>query len=158
MHSKVIDGVSFDKINANRATNDKAVIKRKLVLLEKLMMDFLHIEEPKTENCKIAPEQFIAENVGLNIESVRNDMDFYNQMLDDLEDRTIKDGSKLLNPDNRLSLVTLVAYTIENDIDLDKWMLEYAKNNDTYFMDQKKNYLHMKQELEKYLNKKVVAS
>lgn len=158
LHSKVIDGVSFDKINANRATKDKAVIKRKLVLLEKLMMDFLHIEEPKTENCKIAPEQFIAENVGLNIESVRNDMDFYNQMLDDLEDRTIKDGSKLLNPDNRLSLVTLVAYTIENDIDLDKWMLEYAKNNDTYFMDQKKNYLHMKQELEKYLNKKVVAS
>ena len=115
------------------------------------MRDFLHIEE-------VASEQFIAENVGLNIESVRNDMDFYNQMLDDLEDRTIKDGSKLLNPDNRLSLLTLVAYTIENDIDLDDWMLEYAKNNDTYFMDQKKNYLHMRQELEKFLNKKVVAA
>ena len=157
LHSKVIGGVSFDEINANRATKDKAVIKRKLVLLEKLMMDFLHIEEPKTENCKIAPEQFIAGNVGLNIESVRNDMDFYNQMLDDLEDRTIKDGSKLLNPDNRLSLVALVAYSIEIDIDLDEWMLEYAKNNNTYFIDQQKNFLHMKQDLEKYLGKKEVA-
>ena len=46
---------------------------------------------------------------------------------------------------------------VENDIDLDDWMLEYAKNNDTYFMDQKKNYLHMRQELEKFL-KKVVAA
>lgn len=157
LHGKVIDGVSFDEINTNRATKDKAVIKRKLVLLEKLMRDFLHIEEVEKENHEVAPEQFIAENVGLNIESVRNDMDFYNQMLDDLEDRTIKDGSKLLNPDNRLSLLALVAYSIEMEIDLDDWMLEYARDNNTYFMDQRKNFLHMKQDFEKYL-KKVVAA
>ncbi|WP_368273644.1 hypothetical protein [Enterocloster bolteae] len=158
LHSKVVDGVSFDEINTNRATKDKAVIKRKLVLLEKLMRDFLHIEEVEKENHEAAPEQFIAENVGLNIESVRNDMDFYNQMLDDLEDRTIKDGSKLLNPDNRLSLLALVAYSIEMEIDLDDWMLEYARDNNTYFMDQRKNFLHMKQDFEKYLKKKVVAA
>lgn len=158
LHGKIIDGVSFDEINANRATKDKAVIKRKLTLLEKLMMDYLHIEEPKTENCKIAPEQFIAQNTGLDIEVIRNDMDFYNQMLDDLEDGTIKDGSKLLNPDNRLSLLALVAYSIEMEIDLDDWMLEYARDNNTYFMDQRKNFLHMKQDFEKYLKKKVVAA
>ena len=122
------------------------------------MRDFLHIEEVEKENHEAAPEQFIAENVGLNIESVRNDMDFYNQMLDDLEDRTIKDGSKLLNPDNRLSLLALVAYSIEMEIDLDDWMLEYARDNNTYFMDQRKNFLHMKQDFEKYLKKKVVAA
>ena len=63
-----------------------------------------------------------------------------------------------MNPDNRLSLVALVAYSIEIDIDLDEWMLEYAKNNNTYFIDQQKNFLHMKQDLEKYLNKKGVAA
>ena len=85
-------------------------------------------------------------------------MDFYNQMLDDLEDRTIKDGSKLLNSDNRLSLLALVAYSIEMEIDLDDWMLEYARDNNTYFMDQRKNFLHMKQDFEKYLKKKVVVA
>lgn len=158
LHNKVIDGISFDEINANRATKDKAVIKRKLILLEKLMRDFLHIEESEMEKNKLVPEQFVAENVGLDIESVRNDMVFYNQMLDDLEESTIKIGSKLLHPDNRLSLLALVAYSIEKEIDLDEWMLEYARDNNTYFMDQEKNYLHMKQELEKYLNKKGVAA
>jgi len=154
LHSKVIDGVSFDEINANRATKDKTVIKRKLILLEKLMRDFLHIEDAIMES----DEEFIAENVELNNEIVENDFDFYNQMLDDLEENTIKDGSKLLNPDNRRSLLALVAYSIKNDIDLDDWMLEYAKENNTYFMDQKKNYIHMKQDLEKYLEKKGAAA
>lgn len=161
LHSKTFSeygGESFDSLDANKSTKDKKVIVQKLSMLEQLMRDFLHIEETIMENRELTPEQFIADNAGLDIQTVRKDMDFYSQMLDDLEDRTIKDGSKLLNPDNRLSLVTLVAYTIENDIDLDEWMLEYAKNNNTYFMDKKKNFLHMKQELKKYLEKKGVAA
>lgn len=157
LHSKKIKGRSYDDVST-RNTKDKSTVKNKIDVLTDLMMDYLHIEESETENTKIAPEQFIAENVGLNIESVRNDFDFYNQMLDDLEDRTIKDGSKLLYPDNRLSLLSLVAYSMEKEIDLDDWMLDYAKKNNTYYMDQKKNFLHMKQDLEKFLNKKVVAA
>ena len=122
------------------------------------MLDFLHSEKSIIENTELSPEQFIAENVKMDRKSVRSDMDFYNEMLDDLESKTIKDGSKLLNPDNRLSLLALVAYSLENEIDLDDWMLEYAKNNNTYFMDQKKNYLHMKQDLKKYLEKNGVAA
>lgn len=120
LHSKVIGDVSFDEIDADRITKDKAVIKRKLVLLEKLMMNFLHIEEPIMERCKIIPEQFISEDAGLDIEPVRNDMDFYDQMLNGLEGSTIKIGSKLLNPDNRSSLLTLVACSAENERDLDE--------------------------------------
>lgn len=158
LHSKVVDGVSFDDINSNRATKDKAVIKRKLVLLEKLMRDFLHIKEEEKENHEVALEQFISDNVGLDIEEVKNDMDFYNQVLDDLEETTIKDGSKLLDSDNRLSLLALVAYSIKNEIDLDNWMLEYAKDNNTYFVDQRKNLLHMKKDLKKYFNEKGKAA
>lgn len=157
LHSKKIKGRSYDDVST-RNTKDKSTVKNKIDVLIDLMMDFLHIEESETEKNKLVPEQFIAENVGLDIESVRNDMDFYNQMLDDLEESTIKIGSKLLHPNNRLSLLALVAYSIENEKDLDEWMLEYAKDNNTYFMDQEKNYLHMKQELEKYLNKKGAAA
>lgn len=155
LHSKVIPqaNISFDDINANRATKDKSVIIKKLDVLEWLMMNFLHIDEHKTENNEIIPERFIADNVGLEIETVKNDMDFYNQVLNDLEDKTIKDGSKLLSPDNRLSLLALVAYSDKNDIDLDDWMLRYAKETNTYFADQKKNYLYMEQNLKKYLER-----
>ena len=160
LHSHHISNcnASYDDINSNRATKDKSVIIKKLEVLEHLMLDFLHIEKSIIENTELSPEQFIAENVKMDRKSVRSDMDFYNEMLDDLESKTIKDGSKLLNPDNRLSLLALVAYSLENEIDLDDWMLEYAKNNNTYFMDQKKNYLHMKQDLKKYLEKNGVAA
>lgn len=30
---------------------------------------------------------------------------------------------------------------------------KYAKNNNTYFVDQKKNFLHMKQDFEQYLKR-----
>lgn len=158
LKSIVINGEDWEIIDSNRNTKDKSIIVKKVEYLEKLMMDFLNIEESETEKNKLSPEQFVSDNAEVNIETVRKDFDFYNQMLDDLEDRTIKDGSKLLYPDNRLSLLSLVAYSMEKEIDLDDWMLDYAKKNNTYYMDQKKNFLHMKQDLEKFLNKKVVAA
>ena len=63
--------------------------------------------------------------------------------LKDLENNTIRDGSKLLDVANRLSLLAMVAYSYKNDVDLDDWLEEYATNNNTYFMDQRKNYSHM---------------
>lgn len=158
LHSKVIDGLSFDLINANRATKDKTIINKKLSLLEKLMMEFLHIEGSETENTELTPEQFIADNAELDVETVKKDINFYNQMLDDLEDNCIRDGSNLLSQDNRLSLLAIVAYSISKDIDLDEWMLEYAKDNNTYFVDKKKNYLHMQLDLNEYLKGKGVAA
>ena len=63
--------------------------------------------------------------------------------LKDLENNTIRDGFKLLDMANRLSLLAMVAYSYKNDVDLDDWLEEYAANNNTYFMDQRKNYSHM---------------
>ena len=63
--------------------------------------------------------------------------------LKDLENNTIRDGSKLLEIANRLSLLAMVAYSYKNDVDLDDWLEEYAANNNTYFVDQRKNYSHM---------------
>ena len=70
--------------------------------------------------------------------------------LKDLENNTIRDGSKLLDVANRLSLLAMVAYSYKNDVDLDDWLEEYAANNNTYFMDQRKNYSHMLSDFRQY--------
>lgn len=157
LHSKHVaeSGFSFDDINSNRATKDKSVIMKKLEVLEKLIIEFLHIDVSEYENKdtddEVIIEQFISENTGLGLDDVKIDINFYNKLLDDLEVGTIKDGSKLLNPDNRPSLLALVAYSCKNEVDLEEWLTIYAKENNTYYVDQKKNYIHMVQEFERYL-------
>ena len=144
------NGLLFDEIDKDLSTKDKQVIADKLELLEKLLLDFLHFN-------KINPSQnvesFIAENLDMDIEEFHDDMDFYNSALVKLLDDNVKDGSKLLDKQNRLSLLTMMVYSYKEDKDLDKWMAEYAKNNNTYFVDQKKNFLHMKNDFEQYLKK-----
>ena len=70
--------------------------------------------------------------------------------LKDLENNTIRDGSKLLEIANRLSLLAMVAYSYKHDVDLDCWLEDYAANNNTYFMDQSKNYSHMLNDFKQY--------
>ena len=77
--------------------------------------------------------------------------------LKDLENNTIRDGSKLLDVTNRLSLLAMVAYSYKNDVDLDDWLEEYAAKNNMYYPDQRKNYLHMLKSLTVYNQKTAVA-
>lgn len=141
-------GMLYDEIDKDASTKDKQVITDKLELLETLMLDFLHSKSDATS--LDVTETFIAENLGMDVETVKYDMDFYNESLDDLTGRTIKDGSKLLQKDNRLSLLTMVVYSYQKDIDLDEWLASYAKNNNTYFVDQKRNFIHMRQNFEQW--------
>ena len=142
LHSKTFeeyDNDSFDTYENNKSTKDKKVVLAKLDMLDKLMREYLHIEE--IEN--VTPESFVAEMVDMPEEKVKEEMDLYEDSLKDLENNTIRDGSKLLEVTNRLSLLAMVAYSYKNDVDLDDWLEEYAANNNTYFMDQRKNYSHM---------------
>ena len=77
--------------------------------------------------------------------------------LKDLENNTIRDGSKLLDVANRLSLLAMVAYSYKNDVDLDDWLEEYAANNNTYFVDQRKNYSHMLSDFRQYQKRIAIA-
>ena len=77
--------------------------------------------------------------------------------LKDLEDNTIRDGSKLLDVANRLSLLAMVAYSYKNDVDLDDWLEEYAAKNNAYYMDQRKNYSHMVNDFNLYQKRMAVA-
>ena len=73
--------------------------------------------------------------------------------MNELLDNTVKIDSKLRNEENRFSLLAMMVYSYKEDKDLDEWMTEYARRNNTYFIDQKKNFLHMKNDFEKYLKK-----
>ena len=144
-------GLLFDEIDKDASTKDKQVITDKLHMLENLMLDFLHIDN--TNFVQINIESFIAQNLDIDVETVQEDMDFYNESLNELLDHTVKIDSKLRNEANRPSLLAMMVYSYKEDKDLDKWMTEYARQNNTYFIDQKKNFLHMKNDFEHYLKK-----
>ncbi|MBD5551553.1 MAG: DUF262 domain-containing protein [Lachnospiraceae bacterium] len=136
-------GLLFDEIDKDLSTKDKQVITDKLELLENLMLEFLR--DKQTDD-----ETFIAENLNIDVETLRNEMDYYTETLNKLEEKTIKLGSKLLEKENRKSLLAMVVYSFREDIDLDDWLAEYAQNTDTYIIDQKQNFLHMKADFEQY--------
>ena len=155
LHSKTFeeyDNDSFDTYENNKSTKDKKVVLAKLDMIYKLMREYLHIEEVEfsEETETITPEEFICDMVDMTVDTVKKDMDLYEETLDGLENNTIRDGSKLLDVANRLSLLAMVAYSYKNDVDLDDWLEEYAANNNTYFMDQRKNYSHMVNDFNQY--------
>lgn len=152
LKDKPIDGKLFYTVDDKGSTKDKSVIADKLHILETLMREFLHIEDKN-----ITPESFVSEMVDIPIETVKEEMDCYEETLDGLENNTIRDGSKLLDVANRLSLLAMVAYSYKHDVDLDDWLENYAANNNTYFVDQKKNYLYMVKSLHDYNRKMAVA-
>ena len=146
LKDKAVDGKLFDTIDNTGSTKDKKVIEDKLYIHETLMKEYLHIED----EVPVTREEFISQNVELPIEEVKKDIDFYEETLKELKDSTIRDGSKLLNEENHISLLAMIAYSYKNDVDLDEWIYEYAENNDTYLLNQKENFLHMKADFEKY--------
>ncbi len=155
LRNKTVDGKLFDKADENGSTKDRGIIITKLHILETLMYEFLHINSQEIE--EIDEETFIAEVVGLNKEDVHTDFECYIDTLKDLKNNTIRDGSRLLNEENNLSLLAMVAYSYKEDKDLDKWMMDYASKNNTYFADQRKNFYHMKQSYEQWEKRDKVA-
>ena len=162
LHSKTFeeyDNDSFDTYENNKSTKDKKVVLAKLDMLDKLMREYLHIDEMglSEETEIITPETFVSDMVDMPVETVKEEMDFYEETLDGLENNTIRDGSKLLDTANRLSLLAMVAYSYKNDVDLDDWLEEYAKNNNTYYIDQKKNFSHMINDFKQYQKRIAIA-
>lgn len=159
LHSKVVNGITYDELCINKktgkayGTKDKYVVTPKMEILETLMNDFLHIENQED----ITQEAFISEIVGMPVDTVKEELGCYEETLDELENNNIRVGSKLLDVANRASLLAMVAYSYKNDVDLDDWLEEYAANNNTYFMDQRKNYSHMINDFKRYQKRIAVA-
>ena len=152
LNEKEIDGVSMIDFK-DKQTKKKTTITGKVDLLVKLMKEYLHIEDAKP----LSDVEFISQNVDIPIADVIKDIQLYMDTLDELEEDHIRVGSKLLHNENRQSMLAIVAYAYKNDIDLEEWMEEYDSNNNTYYVDQKKNFLHMVKDLNAYNKRLEVA-
>lgn len=60
---------------------------------------------------------------------------------------------------NRPSLIALVGYACENEYDnaFTEWIKRWFSMNSSYILNQKNNFLHMKQDFDKYLEGLEVA-
>lgn len=155
LRNKAVNDKLFDIVDEIGSTKDKSIVLDKLHILETLMKDYLHIED---NDELVNKEEFISEIVDLPIESVKEDMDFYEETLTDLENNTIRDGSKLLEVANHLSLLAMVAYSYKYDVDLENWLEDYANRNNTYIKNQCKNFEIMIRDLSLYNKQKVLRN
>lgn len=83
------------------------------------------------------------------------DVQDYEEYLDTIT-LDVDNSSKLLDAANHDSIIGIIAYAYQNDVDCDDWFKDYFNRNNTYDIDQKKNYLNMRNDLIAF-NKKAVA-
>lgn len=199
LHSKEIDGVTYDCLNGQKGTKDRSSVTKRFNHLLTLMKEYLHIEDSieGSESDVIEDDLFDTEVVeesddkkpiiaevteysaigNKEIERVsgevvdKDTLEFVKMCVDDgVTDADILDyeedldvvtldvdnNSKLLDGVNHKSLIALIAYAYKIDEDIDDWFKDYFKRTNTYEIDQKRNYLHMRNDFIRF-NKKVVA-
>lgn len=158
LHGRKVGGESFDDIlGMTKSTKDKGIVIRKMKHLDKLMKEYLGANDRGKETLEDSEEAFLAETMDVDRETLHDDMGLYRETLDCLAGNAIRVGSKLLERQNRLSLLAMVVYSYQNDVDLDHWMKKYAESHTTYLADQKKNYMKMKKDFLKYNQKRNIA-
>ena len=146
LRNKAVDGQLFDRVDDTGSTKDKANIITKLHILETLMNEFLHINKEDLDEVSVL--DFVKENV--NPDATDEDVEFYSEMLDDIT-LEVDNDTKLLDEHNRPSLIALVGYACENDIDdkLVEWIKSFFVNNAMYILNQRENFTYMKNSLQK---------
>lgn len=107
-----------------------------------------HVEGEVVDNDTL---DFVKECVDKNVTDI--DVSYYE---DDLNTITKDVQSKLLDDVNRKSLIAVIAYAYMQDENYEEWFENYFKRVDTYDIDQKKNYLNMRNDLITF-NKGAVA-
>lgn len=153
------DNVSFAEFDKIKATKDKKTIVTKLDMLEKLMLQFLHInknEKSETEEV-VSTFNFVRENVRTDIDP--EDVELYELSLDDYTVE-IDENAKQTVDKQIQAFVALVAYAFGKEVDdeIPNWLVDYTSRVTTYSQNQKENYLHIKEDFENYLYKKGVAA
>lgn len=150
------DTLSFAELDGCKSTKDKGVIEDKLHILETVMNDFLHNNSEDciktSDNKDIKAIDIINEYTGSSVDS--EDVELYEMMANDFSENIEDINSEFLSERNRPSFVALVGYAdlIGKSQLLNKWLPKFEKEKNL-IVDQKKNFLHMKQDFEHYLKK-----
>lgn len=141
-----INGKTF--YESGRSLKDRNVIVEKLNHLETLMYEYLGISELEPEIDSEKVFEFVRANVVPFV--TMEDIEQYAEVLDSLMKKS-NCNMKLLEAENRPSLIAIVAYSFHADIDLDDWIADYCSRNSDYIPDQKENYIHMKEDLQQFI-------
>ena len=163
---KEVDGVSMESFKLTHDTKRKVTVLNKIELLIKLMKEYLHIKEDEESLVEVGENnvidnassdqnalEFIKENVKEDV--IDEDIELYKIQLDDWTVE-VDNSSKLLEPENMNSLLAVVAYSFETNIDLEipEWMVSFFDRNSTYIKDQKENYTYMVNDIGEFLRNK----
>ena len=97
---------------------------------------------------------FVRECVDQNV--TETDVMDYKEDLD-IVTLDVDNNSKLLDELNRKSLIAIIAYAYKIDENIDDWFKDYFNRNNTYETDQKRNYLHMRNDFIHFNKKGAIA-
>lgn len=134
-------------------TKDKSVIVKKLNTLENMLYEFLEIPRISVNDSASDILEFVREHVVPS--ATLEDIEQYAEVLQTLAQKIGK--SKLWKNDNMPSLITIVAWSFEHDIDLDEWLADYCSRNDSYIENQFRNFETMRDDLEQFIKSANVA-
>lgn len=146
LHNMMKETEIDSETGKKKSTKDKVVVVDKINMVENLMNEFLHINKEDLDEVSVL--DFVKENV--NPDVTNEDVEFYSDMLDDIT-LEVDNDTKLLDEHNRPSLVALVGYACQNDIDdkLVEWIKSFFVNNAMYILNQRENFTYMKNSLQK---------
>ena len=146
LHNMMKETEIDSETGKKKSTKDKVVVVDKINMVEKLMNEFLHINKEDLDDVSVL--DFVKENV--NPDVTDEDVEFYSDMLDDIT-LEVDNNTKLLDEHNRPSLVALVGYACQNEIDdkLVEWIKSFFINNAMYILNQRENFTYMKNSLQK---------
>lgn len=148
LHGGETDCDDFIKnVYKSRNTKDKKNVIDKINGLVKLMYDFLHIRE---EESAVDILEFVRNNIDPEVNE--EDIELYDVMRDDYFDE-INRESRLCEEQNKPSMIMLIAYTCkaEKDEYVKPWIIDFFNRNHTYIRDQKENFLHMREDFERFV-------
>ncbi len=161
LHSKDVNGVSYDSLNKESGTTDKKLVVAKINTYTALMNEFLHIdttetnstevennntEENEQDNSEETTLSFVQENV--NPDATEEDIDEYTDLVDYCFNHNQIKIDIPLYQKCQMALIALMAYACKNnrEDDFEKWIKTY-QNQTNFSLSQKDNYTYMKESM-----------
>ena len=154
LHSKEINGRSYDSLDKEPGTTDKKLVNAKIDTYTALMNEYLQIKnnvyDVKTDEVDTVTNDtvigFVQNNVNAKVDD--EDISFYEDMVDDC----VKIDSPVYIA-CKTALVAIMAYACMNDQDLsfEDWIKKYESNNSSFSHDQKVNYTYMKHDFDEFV-------
>ena len=164
------DDMSFEEYGKQKSTKDRKVVITKMDMLEKLMKEYLHIEnvdevelpeevvneEDSSFDDDLEPIEFLHKYIDPEI--TEEDLDeYYDDINYFVKKRLLPKDHNLINEKNEVSFLAIVAYAMrkEKDNEFEMWLKRYAiTHRSVTARTQRDNYIEMVNNFERALNAK----